>query len=373
MKIVFLSNFLLHHQIEFCEEMTKLCESFWFVATSPITEERLKLGYKDYSKESISYYFDGTNPSNSDTLQRIIEEADAVIIGSAPWHLVDSRVKAGKLVFIYSERIFKTFVASLKAILKGSVHQRYVVPGRMNNVKLLCASAYLPFEMRMLRSFKDGMYRWGYFPPYKAENNTPNNEPIKVLFAGRLIGWKRPHYVLKLAKDIKQSDTCARIRIVGTGHDEKKLQKYAVRHGLEEIVTFTGSMSPDKVRDEMVSADIFLFPSTKEEGWGAVLNEAMNSKCAVIASSKIGSVPFMIQDQVNGIIFADGSYRDFKKKFFQLSQNRAKIKQIGNAAYATVAQEWNGVKAAQRLTILVDSLLRGKDTPFVAGPCSKIK
>jgi glycosyltransferase involved in cell wall biosynthesis len=61
-------------------------------------------------------------------------------------------------------------------------------------------------------------------------------------------------------------------------------------------------MAPEAVRDHMEAADIFLFTSDFNEGWGAVLNESMNSACAVVASHAIGSVPFLLKDGENGFI-----------------------------------------------------------------------
>lgn len=61
---------------------------------------------------------------------------------------------------------------------------------------------------------------------------------------------------------------------------------------LNDYVTFTGPVQSDKVRGFMERAGIFLFTSDRQEGWGAVLNESMNSGCAVVASHAIGSVPF---------------------------------------------------------------------------------
>ena len=49
----------------------------------------------------------------------------------------------------------------------------------------------------------------------------------------------------------------------------------------------------------MEKSEIFLFTSDKGEGWGAVLNESMNSACAVVASHAIGSVPFLLKDGEN--------------------------------------------------------------------------
>ncbi len=373
MKIIFLSNFLLHHQTDFCEEMYTLCDGhFHFVATSPITEERKKLGYRDYSNDNIPYYIDGANPDNEGQLRTLIDEADTVIIGSAPWHWVEARVAAGKLVYIYSERIFKTLIASAKAILKGTVSTRFVRPGRLENVKLLCASAYLPGEMKRLRTFKGRMYRWGYFPPLFPQAERKDRDRITILFAGRLIGWKRPQYALQLAEYLKKMGVNAEIRIVGTGQLEAKLKQYTEKKCLTDMVTFTGPISPAEVRREMENADIFLFTSNKEEGWGAVLNEAMNSGCAVVASDRIGSVPFMLQDGQNGIMFRDGRFGDFKKKVYALCRDPKTVRRLGQNAFETVNTMWNGKAAAHRMFTMTEHFLRGEDTPFDRGPCSRV-
>ena len=52
MKITFFSNFLNHHQLPFCKEMYKcIGEDFKFVATEPVPEERLNMGYHDMSTQ----------------------------------------------------------------------------------------------------------------------------------------------------------------------------------------------------------------------------------------------------------------------------------------------------------------------------------
>lgn len=373
MKVVFLSNFLSHHQTEYCEEMHKLCEgNFFFVATSPITEERQKLGYYDYSNNSIPYYIDGTNEANYEKLKSLIRDADAVMIGSAPWHWVEERVRDNKLVYIYSERIFKTLVSSLKTILRGTVSTRFIKAGRMQNVKLFCASAYLPMEMKLLHTFRNRMYRWGYFPPLFPKSEVVKSEIPTIIFAGRLIDWKRPWYVLRLAEFFKKMGLKAKFVIIGTGNLEEKLKSYVKKQGLSDCVTFTGALPPNEVRRYMEQGNIFLFTSTKEEGWGAVLNEAMNSGCAVVASGKIGSVPFLIKNGENGLVFRDGSFSDFKKQVIFLCQNKRLADSMGEKAYETVSSMWNGKTAAQRFAVLTEKFLRGEDTPFDDGPCSKV-
>jgi glycosyltransferase involved in cell wall biosynthesis len=45
---------------------------------------------------------------------------------------------------------------------------------------------------------------------------------------------------------------------------------------------------------------VFIFTSDRNEGWGAVLNEAMGSGCAVVAADLIGSVPYLIEHKKMG-------------------------------------------------------------------------
>ena len=56
---------------------------------------------------------------------------------------------------------------------------------------------------------------------------------------------------------------------------------------------------------------IHLFTSNHLEGWGAVVNEAMNSGCAEVGNSQVGAIPYLIKHKQNGLIYKEGSYEDF--------------------------------------------------------------
>ena len=52
MKVVFISNFINHHQLPFSKEMIKLIgDGYRFIATEPIAQERLDLGYEDMNRK----------------------------------------------------------------------------------------------------------------------------------------------------------------------------------------------------------------------------------------------------------------------------------------------------------------------------------
>ena len=141
--------------------------------------------------------------------------------------------------------------------------------------------------------------------------------------------------------------------------------------GLEDRVLLPGAMKPEQVRQHMERANVFLFTSDRNEGWGAVLNEAMNSGCAVAASHAIGSVPFLMRQKENGLIFRSGDWDDLYEKVKNLMSDPALRERYGQAAYETIAGEWNADEAARRFLCLAEALAAGKDTPFAHGPCSR--
>ena len=108
MKFTFCSNFLTHHQLPFCLAMyERLGDDFSFVAAEPMAEEQRQLGYPDLNRE---YPFVIRVYEGEEQLQLASERlnaADVVICGSAPWHLIKGCLKKKKLVFCYSERIYK--------------------------------------------------------------------------------------------------------------------------------------------------------------------------------------------------------------------------------------------------------------------------
>ena len=153
---------------------------------------------------------------------------------------------------------------------------------------------------------------------------------------------------------------------------ERQLREQICRKRLDDCVHMLGAMSPEEVREHMEAADIFLFTSDFNEGWGAVLNEAMNSACAVVASHAIGSVPFLLHEGVYGLIYINGDEYGLMYRFVQLIEQPEMRKRLGRKAYQTLTEQWNAETAAERFLQLSEALLQGRSPElFEDGPCSK--
>ena len=69
--VTFFSNFLLHHQTPFCEAMIKrIGDGFHFVATEPTPEDRINMGYSDYSNVPYVIYSYRNNNEYKKALDR---------------------------------------------------------------------------------------------------------------------------------------------------------------------------------------------------------------------------------------------------------------------------------------------------------------
>lgn len=376
MRIVFASNFLNHHQLPLCKAFESLPETeFNFIATTPVPQERLEMGYYDmnHTYDFVICAYESSE-SHKKALE-LCEKADVVIAGSAPKEYIIKRLKKKKLTFRYSERIFKIKPPFYQIPLRAIKY--FWENGRHKSLYLLCSSAYTSADYAETHTFINKAYKWGYFPEVNKYENIKalisqkiNNS---ILWVGRLIDWKHPEAAVQVALRLKQAGYSFSLNIIGNGAMEDELKALISSYGLNDYVHMLGSMSPEKVREYMECSEIFLFTSDRQEGWGAVLNEAMNSGCAVVASHAIGSVPFLINDGENGYIYPDGNIDSLYAKVKYLLDNQAVRAKFGVNAYEILCNKWNAEVAAEKFVALSKTLLDGNQVSdiFESGPCSK--
>ena len=372
MKIVFVSNHYNHHQSELSKAFYELTDgNYTFIQTSTMSEERIRLGWGVSLPSWVKLSYESDN-SYRECIE-LINTADVVIFGGAPEKIILPRIKANKLTFKYSERIFKKRDFDIPRLLKYASKN---FPYRNKNLYYLFSSAYAAHDYSCCGVKKEKMFCWGYFPETKIYDNinslVQSKIPHSILWVGRLIDWKHPEVAIQIAKKLREDGYSFSINIIGTGVLEDQLKELIVSEKLSECVTLLGSMSPEEVRRQMEKSEVFLFTSDRNEGWGAVLNEAMNSGCAVIASHAIGAAPFLIKNGQTGFLYKSGDVDDLYEKLKPLMDNCALRVELSKNAYHTLEKEWNAYNAAQRFIELSSSLIE-KSHFYVDGisPCGK--
>jgi glycosyltransferase involved in cell wall biosynthesis len=374
MTVVFTSNFFNHHQKPLSDALYSLLgDSYHFIETEPISEERLRMGWggdtkPPYVKQSY------TSEATFAECQRLIDNADVVVQGSAPYGLLKNRLKNNKITFKYSERVYKKGCPYYKLPRHFWInYHKYI---KHKSIYILCASAFTSADYAKTFTFLNRAYKWGYFTElkkYDIDALIRGKQPASLLWVARLIEGKHPEAVVEVARRLKADGYRFELNIIGNGELEGKIRSLIEEQGLSDCVHMLGAMKPEQVRAYMEKSEIFLFSSDRNEGWGAVLNESMNSGCAVVASHAIGSVPFLLDNGKNGYIYKNGDMDDMYQKVKSLMDNPGKRREISKNAYTTIANEWNAENAASKLLVLAQALLNGEKKPFPHqdGICSR--
>lgn len=378
MKITFFSCYLTHHQTPLCDELYRLAKgNFTFVSTAPIVKERLNMGYEDLDQKYSYVLREYENDNAKNEALRIALDSDIMIFGAAPEKYLKARLKQRKLTFVYSERLYKNKIewyqyprVFVSALRHHGVYQQY-------RPYMLCASAYTAGDCGKFGNYINRTYKWGYFPEVKKQDigllikQKQQNDVPHILWAGRMIDWKHPEAAIHLAAELKKNGYKFKLSMVGNGAMQPDIQQMIQKQGLDDCVDMLGAMPPDQVRAHMEQADIFIATSDFYEGWGAVLNEAMNSGCALVVSHAMGSAGFLIQNGENGMIYQNQEQSELNECVEKLLDDSQLRERFGRNAYETLAQAWNAPNAAKRLLELANYLnTNKKGSPFESGPCS---
>ncbi len=376
MKTVFISNYINHHQLPFSEALyQRLGDGYRFIQTEPMEEERLQMGW-GLDVSHIPYLL--LSYREEERCRRLIEEADLVLAGwTKRTDLFLPRLSEEKLTFRISERIYREgqwkAVSPRGLMAKYKEHVRY----RRQPAYLLCAGAYVASDFSLIHAYPGKMLKFGYFPPLRtygdgvlSAKKRRDKDRVQMVWAGRMIDLKHPEYAVRLAGQLLKKGHRFHIHMIGGGPLEGQLKDRIAQEGLSSFFTFYGFLTPERVRDVMEECRIFLFTSNYLEGWGSVLNEAMNSGCCAVANAQTGAAPFLIADGKNGVTYWDGSYADFAAKVEELLVRPDRAEAMGSAAYGTIAAEWNAQTAAQRCLDFYEGWKKGQEAPAGSGPLS---
>ena len=349
MKLVLFIDTLSSHQEGLCNAFYhRLGEDFKAVFLGKIADFRKAANFEDLSGK-YQYAHDISSLTSDDQEKQIdefVNWADVGIVGGVSSAIIDKLLVQDKKVFLFSERFYKkgTWRHLIPTTLK-KVRERF----RNNpNFEVLCASAYLPYDLK-ISGYKGKTLQWGYFPQVYADTPNKNSDKtVSILWAGRLIPWKHPETCILLAERLAKANVDFRLTMVGYGDMKSELQDLIRKKDLSQYVEMKDALPPQEVHRLMCEADIYLATSDYNEGWGVVVNEAMTAGCALVASSAMGSVPYMIKNRDNGFVCdwddIDGFYNATKL----LIENADLRNVISRRAVETMKDDYSPETAADR-------------------------
>ena len=373
MKIVFVSNYMNVHQEPLCKEFIKAIgyDNFHFVACNSFDRARAISGYVDMNDKPFVV------KAHSDIVRarQLVRDADIAII--MPYSNLDFlRYRLSStdgLTFAYSERLLKLGqIYKYNPLKYYRVYSEFTKYRGYDNFQVLCASAFTSNDLVSFGFPADKCWKWGYFP------NTPVSfpkkssvAPLSLAWVGRLINWKRPQMALHLAHELAKSGFDFEMQMIGDGPLRKEVDSFVASEQLQDIVLVRGAVSNTEVQSTLSKSHIFISTSTRREGWGAVINEAMGNGCAPVAADQIGAVPYLIKHNYNGYIYHHNDFNEMLKLVQKLINNQSNLNSFGQRSFEHIASLWNARSAVKALLQLSNKLTSGVGSYLDEGPCSK--
>ena len=381
MKLVYISAGIGIHVEAIADTFYKLLgDDFCFISTKQPTG---KEGIHKFAEMGREYHSKPYNlcvwesEVNEKKAYELIEKADVVIAGGTQFHYFINRVNERKCTFLCNERWFKKpfYLISIRGwkFLFGTLRRI-----QNENFHFLALGAYCANDAQFLKIFNDRIYQFAYLVPIEKYDvkqllETKRNKKTRIMWCARFIDWKHPELVVDLAKRlVKNNYFNFEITMVGGNTPlQDKIKRKILKNGLKDYISIIEGLPNSDVRKLMLQSNIFLVTSDRKEGWGAVLNEAMGSGCAVVASNQIGATPVLIKNGVNGLVFKSKSVESLYQNVKLLLDDTGTMEQMAIGAYDTVTSEWSSENVARRFLELSKSILEGNPVVFTSGPCSK--
>jgi glycosyltransferase involved in cell wall biosynthesis len=112
--------------------------------------------------------------------------------------------------------------------------------------------------------------------------NRDGDAKLELIFVGGLVPRKACDLALRAAAPILRGDL-ARFTVIGDGPERNRLEELVRSLGIEKAVVFSGWLSHAEVLRHLRSADIFIFPSLRDNGAGVVFEALASGAVPVVA------------------------------------------------------------------------------------------
>lgn len=378
MKLAFFNNNLNHHQVFVADEFYRLLgDEYIYVATAAHDKIGLKGGL-DYSSRPYLLVISESNKNKQHALE-LARTADVCVFGaeSLDFAIERAKMKNCGIAFELSERWMKKGWVNILSPRLRRWWWNYQTLFRFKPFYKLNASAFAACDHARLLSYKGRCYKWGYFTNVDENFNVEASIPdvfisgiTPIMWCSRFLKLKHPEIPVQMVAKLKEKGYMIILDFYGTGEQEESIKGLVKNLGLEDMIRFHGELPNYQIINAMRNHYIFLFTSDRNEGWGAVANEAMANGCVLVASDAIGSTPYLIQDGVNGFLFKSCCVDSLEKKVRWLLDHQQSMQEMRKNAQKSMIEFWSPRNAARSLLKLVDDLQHGRECTINEGPAS---
>lgn len=310
--------------------------------------------YDNISK--INYRFKNKNYHND--LRKSVKKSSFILsLGIFNFDFLYSLIFSNKKIIYVMSEPFNPINSKNKFIFRYIYS--YVLRSLNKKINFLCIGGKdVKYYYQKLGFIKSNFYNFGYFP--KLDKKLKNKKAFKssklsFVFVGQLIARKRIdiliRYLSYLNHNYKGKFT---FNIIGDGFLKNKLIKNIKQYNNPDIIHH-GLIDDNRKIDKIYSDSQILFICSDFDGWGAVVNEALNHSLLILSSRFVYSSKFLVRPMFNGFIFDNNKVEElftFSDKIFSKKINLSQFRYNSSIIY----EEWNNKNACDSFINLINNI-----------------
>ncbi len=223
-------------------------------------------------------------------------------------------------------------------VFANSVHRWIGVYQRVS--AFVTPTHFMKNELRELGFPSDRIFQINTFASPEPDLE-PDFERPSIIYVGRFVEYKGGHLAIRA---FAQSRCRQRVRLVLVG-DERDEESVRLKRLVEELrcpnVEFVPFESQKQKVVERIQRSLFvLVPSLFYENLPNVILEAFSCGRPVVAT-RFGSIPEVVQDGKNGLLFEYGNAADLSSKIDSLVENESFRWRLGKNATEAVLSDYS--------------------------------
>jgi glycosyltransferase involved in cell wall biosynthesis len=201
------------------------------------------------------------------------------------------------------------------------------------------------------------------------DSRSPEPEAkLELIFVGGLVPRKACDLALRAAAPLSRRDL-ARFTVVGDGPERERLEQLARSLGIEKAVSFCGWLSHAEVLDRLRSADVFVFPSLRDNGAGVVFEALGTGAVPVVAD--FGGPGDIVHPEVGykvALTNENDIVAQMEKILAELAHNRDRLEQLREQGMTYVRECLTWDAKAQSTTRVLNWVVRRGPKPDLQPP-----
>lgn len=208
---------------------------------------------------------------------------------------------------------------------------------------------------------RNRIFPFAYFLPVFTEEGAGTRQPaprVRVTFLGRLIHKKGIHIFLDALPLVSAPIS---VTVVGDGPEAERVKQHAGR--FSGPFAYSPAIAMEQVPEILRQTDILVLPSvTRDDGWGAVVSEALMAGVAVVTTDRVGA-SVCLDDERRGIAVPTISARDIAAAIDHLIQNDRLTPELRNYRATWARKCLSGRSGAETLLKIFDYIYSNGPKP----------